>query len=322
MISQDADGWQVPVGLTAAEAICIDDSDSDHGEANGCQGIIQEPTPKSVSSVSTSEHAMQMSSADVTISANTEKEDKAANQKLDQTTDTETEQIKDNKESIGIDETQTDANPFACFAFNPICNEQSDTNSSLKKIHHNPPKIRKISFQTAPFPLKRSKLLCGTSNKREPKKDPSCSQPEEIGEECTAKWHSFAVSTDPIELQRFHILIAARLHARCQEGTVRKAMDRLRSFFEGRDGLNPVSLSKTNHEEIAPLLSSVLFGNTKAKQLVQAAQDVVRMGGEVPETSDKLQRITGIGPKLAYILCRVNTRATFLTTREHDICKK
>jgi endonuclease III len=86
----------------------------------------------------------------------------------------------------------------------------------------------------------------------------------------------------------------------------------LRLHFKSSDGLTPTNLSKSNPDDIAPLLSSVLFGNTKAKQLVQAARDVVKMGEEVPETSLELQKITGIGPKLAHILSRVNT-ASYLS---------
>jgi endonuclease III len=99
-------------------------------------------------------------------------------------------------------------------------------------------------------------------------------------------------------------------------------MSRLRLYFENSGGLTPSNLSKSNPEDIAPLLSSVVFGNTKAKQLVQAAQDVVKLGGQVPETSLELQKITGIGPKLARILTRVNTRASYITSDEKDEVKK
>ena len=313
-ISQDADGWQVPIGLTAAEAICIEDSDSDREEENCCKVIDQVSTPFGVSAGTLSEDATPREYVS-DEPGNIEEENNTTNEEVTQKATVGTKQMQDKNKASG--ETPADTNPFACFAFVPIRDKQSVTDCSLKRTHHNLIKTRRAPIQTTDCSLKRSKL-CGTSKDRVPKQHLSCNPPEEITEECTVKWHSFAVSTDPIELQRFHVLIAARLHARCQENTVRTAMNRLRSFFESRDGLNPRSLSKTNHEEIAPLLSSVLFGNTKAKQLVQAAHDVVRMGGEVPETNEKLQKITGIGPKLAYILCKVNTRATFYPTKEPE----
>jgi len=50
--------------------------------------------------------------------------------------------------------------------------------------------------------------------------------------------------------------------------------------------------------DIAPLLSSVLFGNEKARQIVRAAHDVLsKFGGVVPETAN----ITN-PPRLMYAL--------------------
>jgi endonuclease III len=57
----------------------------------------------------------------------------------------------------------------------------------------------------------------------------------------------------------------------------------------------------------------------KAQQIIQAAEDIVRMGGEVPETSAKLQKVTGIGPKLAGILTRVNTRALYCSEDRRQV---
>ena len=83
--------------------------------------------------------------------------------------------------------------------------------------------------------------------------------------------------------------------------------------LNGRGRLTVHSLASSNPEtEIAPLLSSVLFGNTKAKQIVAAAKDVLaKFGGEVPESISSLKEITGIGPKLAEILNIVNKRNSF-----------
>eukprot|EP00580_Thalassiosira_gravida_P008786 CAMPEP_0201635448 /NCGR_PEP_ID=MMETSP0493-20130528/7983_1 /ASSEMBLY_ACC=CAM_ASM_000838 /TAXON_ID=420259 /ORGANISM="Thalassiosira gravida, Strain GMp14c1" /LENGTH=143 /DNA_ID=CAMNT_0048107417 /DNA_START=1 /DNA_END=432 /DNA_ORIENTATION=+ len=80
-------------------------------------------------------------------------------------------------------------------------------------------------------------------------------------------------------------------------------------------GLTIHSLSTSNPiTEIAPLLSSVLFGNAKADQIVRAARDVLsKFGGKVPESAEGgLKEITGIGPKLAEILSAVNRRESYL----------
>jgi len=81
-------------------------------------------------------------------------------------------------------------------------------------------------------------------------------------------------------------------------------------------GLTVNSLAKCTPEmEIAPLLSSVLFGNTKANHIVQAAIDIrTKFRGRVPESIHSLKEITGIGPKLAEILSIVNRRQTYKET--------
>jgi endonuclease III len=135
------------------------------------------------------------------------------------------------------------------------------------------------------------------------------------------RWHAYADPIAPIEQRRFQILLAARLHARCQSPIVLAAMCKLRKYFDekgnesGGGGLTALSLSNADPEtDIAPLLSSVLFGNEKARQIVRAARDVIsKFGGRVPETMIGLREITGIGPKLAEILMIVNRRCTFLS---------
>mmetsp|Transcript_26258 Transcript_26258/g.55729 ORF Transcript_26258/g.55729 Transcript_26258/m.55729 type:complete len:450 (+) Transcript_26258:86-1435(+) len=178
-------------------------------------------------------------------------------------------------------------------------------------------------------------------------------------DKCIAKWHSFADPMAPIEHQRFQVMVAARLHARCHENSVKKAMAGLRSHFEMKDnsssfghpdsksglgsskissmqnrihsqisssctvsknmkqqhykGLTPQNLALSDPEsEIAPILSSILFGNTKARQIVQASQDLLnKFQGEVPESIASLREITGIGPKLAEILNVANRRKLY-----------
>ena len=148
------------------------------------------------------------------------------------------------------------------------------------------------------------------------------------------RWHAHADPDAPIETRRFQILVAARLHARCQGPVVRRAMGKLREHFRGggvdddgsaddrrassrssssSSGLTVHTLASADPErDIAPLLSSVLFGNAKSKQIVRAARDVLsKFGGSVPESVSGLREITGIGPTLAEILAIVNRRCTF-----------
>ena len=245
MISEDADGWQIPVGLTPSEAICIDDSDSDCGNESRCnmnqpaaaKSIFKSAVPSNTSGGYDSNH--------MPISAN---DNDTANQH------SAGETYSDNKRPLAKKE---NTNPFASFAYQPTIDE-----SAMSCIPKRPKNTLNSSRQSShvihPL-LKKPKpsFSCGQSKKEAQTKAQS-ELPEEITDECIKKWHSFANSSDPIELQRFHVLIAARLHARCQEGTVLKAMDRLRTHFEN-NGLTPSTLSKSNGDEIAPLLSSVLY---------------------------------------------------------------
>ena len=291
MISQDADGWQIPVGLTASEAICIDDSDhsSDDGDfISHCDPHLS----KTHVSVTT------LSSIDTNRDMKSNVGEVVEEQRVD---GYEAENALKKTKMVENRDGSDDNNPFACFAFEPAVAEQSN---SQKRPNHDWLNAYKSSNQTMLPGSKRSKTQCIT----EP--------PEQFTPKCITKWHSFAVPTDSIELQRFHVLIAARLHAKCQEGTVKKAMDLLRGYFRESGGLTPETLSTTNPEDIAPLLSSVLFGKTKANQIVQAARDVLRLGGEVPELNKRLQMITGIGPKLAGILSAVNTKESYLSNEK------
>ena len=156
---------------------------------------------------------------------------------------------------------------------------------------------------------------------------------EQLGE-CRRKWHSFVDEDAPIEIRRFQVLIAARVHCQAQDPTVRKAMIGLRNFFrksvvspstkvEENDEikgvstkssnchelyLSPETLSKADPEELSKIISSVLFANVKSKQIVQAAKEVkFQFHGKVPESRNCLKSITGIGPKLAELLFHVNS---------------
>ncbi len=146
---------------------------------------------------------------------------------------------------------------------------------------------------------------------------------------CRRKWQSFADEDAPIQIKRFQVLIAARLHCQAHESTVRKAMVDLRKLFSNQSGdatetkssiqcesdqpyLCPNSLSTASPDEISKIISSVLFANVKSKQIIQAANEIKsQFHGNVPETIKGMQMITGIGPKLAQLLFYVNSMAAY-----------
>mmetsp|Transcript_28489 Transcript_28489/g.28848 ORF Transcript_28489/g.28848 Transcript_28489/m.28848 type:complete len:140 (+) Transcript_28489:579-998(+) len=131
--------------------------------------------------------------------------------------------------------------------------------------------------------------------------------PEEQ-EKIVRKWHSMADPSDTLEVRRYQILLAARLHARCQEKTVRKTMSVLRELTLP-EKLTVDEVVKFDPEVLANHISNLQYYNVKSQQIVKAAQEVKsRHGGIVPEDEFSLLQITGIGKTFADLLAFVNTR--------------
>jgi endonuclease III len=177
-----------------------------------------------------------------------------------------------------------------------------------------------------------------TRTKKDKKADiPITQMTKEEKEKCLQKWHSFADEDAPLETQRFQVLIAARLHCQAQDKVVRNAMSLLKEYVTSSTAklkndndndnnnnitimnrnnisfLDPETLSSANPNEIAKVISSVLFANVKAKQIVKAAYEVKTLfRGVVPESQHGLKMITGVGPKLADVLQHINCRKDYL----------
>ena len=230
------------------------------------------------------------------------------------------------------------SNPFAAFAFKA---EETSSISIKSKSWQSKKRTLQSNGRTSSYMTTQSKKKIKTTTQSIRQQDKVKSSwsvadlhaestksknlnEEEYRQELITKWHSFSDENAPLEERRFQVLIAARIHARCQEKVVFQAMQRLREYFaqkvtddgqhnDGLQSLSPQYLAQCDPEtDIAPLLSSVLFGNVKAQHIVQAAQDVMsKFRGQVPESMVSLKDITGIGPKLAAILNIVNRRDTY-----------
>jgi endonuclease III len=205
------------------------------------------------------------------------------------------------------------------------------------------------TLSNLPQPTSNKKRKSCKSAQRE-EECPWEERPEEYKRQCITKWHSFADDTASIEIRRFQILVAARLHAQAHESVVRDAMASLpqklkhhslslethakkKSTEEEIDAstqseivyngdateakckssaLNVHTMSQLDPVMFASWIPSVHFGTSKAKQIIQASHDLIyKFHGQVPESTRELQQLTGIGPALAAILSRVNTRASF-----------
>jgi endonuclease III len=192
-------------------------------------------------------------------------------------------------------------NPFACFA-----HTKSDATTPRET---NPPRWRISNLAVSQDkPAKKAK----TSSDK--KQEPFVSVQELPAEEklrITKKWHSMADKTAPVEVRRFQVLVAARLHARCQEPTVRKAMKSLR---DNLDEFTAESVAKVDPEILALCITNLQFYNSKAKQIVKAANEILsQFNGQVPEDVNCLLQITGIGKVFADLLAFVNTRKAHAT---------
>lgn len=132
--------------------------------------------------------------------------------------------------------------------------------------------------------------------------------PEELGK-VQAKWYAFLQKDDSIEDQRFQLLVAARLHARCQDKAVRQAMLQLRKLLEPLP-FSAKTIAEADPSALQESFRNLQFYSVKSKHIVQAAKEIItQFNGQVPESECNLMKITGIGPVFADLLATINTKA-------------
>lgn len=343
----DADGWQRPVGLIKSEAIEIGDSDGEDIILVRNQPISQSNALKRTNNDSDSssrsiEDAMICPNKDAV--KKDKEEEKIKNRKIYQMkkgaiVDLCSPVVKSQSQEDNIpaqdrvketqtkdtsnDETQSapvSANPFMQFAHG-LGDLESSYFSTL--FHERKEEEKTItSKKSVQEKATKSKSSCKPKEKRKRKKtmekvnNDDCEFAEMTNEQlakCRRKWQSFADDDAPIEVRRFQVLVAARIHAQSHDNQVRKCMNNLRTHFRKSKGdeerfLSHETLSQADPEEVAKMIGSVLFANVKSKQIIQAANDVRRQfHGKVPESVASLKCITGIGPKLGELLFYVNS---------------
>jgi endonuclease III len=364
MSSVDEGEWERPIGLTAEHAICVDDSSSSDNDDeigqkldvksnNRTQFISSYFNSSMRSSSNEPEKHASISACARKISGSSTSEGFSRDNDMilpPPSSDRATTENNDNSQNDNSEpslsgenndnQNDNNSNPFAAFAF-----KAEETSSISIKSKSWPSKKRtlestsKTSSSMALKSKKEIKIKSTTQSIRKQDKIKSSwsiaalhaestksknLNEEQYRQELITKWHSFSDENAPLEERRFQVLIAARIHARCQEKVVSQAMQRLREYFAQKEtaddgqhnsmqSLSPQYLAQCDPEtDIAPLLSSVLFGNVKAQHIVLAAQDVLsKFRGQVPESMVSLKDITGIGPKLAAILNIVNRRDTY-----------
>ena len=99
----------------------------------------------------------------------------------------------------------------------------------------------------------------------------------------------------------YELLVAVMLSAQCTDKRVNMVTPAL---FEAYP--TPELLAKATSDEVFEYVKSVSYPRSKAEHLVAMAQRLVEVyHGEVPDTSEELQTMQGVGRKTANVVCAV-----------------
>lgn len=99
----------------------------------------------------------------------------------------------------------------------------------------------------------------------------------------------------------YQLLVAVMLSAQCTDKRVNLVTPAL---FEAYP--TPADLAKATKDEVLGYIHSVSYPNAKAEHLVQMAQRLCEVyHGEVPDSVEELQTLSGVGRKTANVVCAV-----------------
>jgi len=99
----------------------------------------------------------------------------------------------------------------------------------------------------------------------------------------------------------YQLLVAVILSAQCTDKRVNITTP---AIFEKYPDVN--ALSRTNFNELFPLIKSISYPNNKTKHLIGMAQKVMdKFDGQIPMTVDELIELPGVGRKTANVVTSV-----------------
>lgn len=99
----------------------------------------------------------------------------------------------------------------------------------------------------------------------------------------------------------YQLLVAVILSAQCTDKRVNMTTP---AIFEKYPDV--YALSKTNFDNLFPLIKSISYPNNKTKHLIGMAQKVVNdFDGKIPMTVDELIQLPGVGRKTANVVTSV-----------------
>ncbi|CAG9785922.1 unnamed protein product [Diatraea saccharalis] len=105
----------------------------------------------------------------------------------------------------------------------------------------------------------------------------------------------------PPEVMRYQSLIALMLSSQTKDQVTFAAMERLKAR-----GLTVDNVLSMTDEELGQLIYPVGFWKTKVKYIKKTTQTLKEQyKGDIPDSVDKLCKLTGVGPKMAHICMQV-----------------
>lgn len=113
--------------------------------------------------------------------------------------------------------------------------------------------------------------------------------------------HTPEAETELIYDNPYQLLVAVILSAQCTDKRVNLTTPSIFEKFPDAE-----ALSKTNFDELFPLIKSISYPNNKTKHLIGMAQKVMNeFEGKIPMTVDELIKLPGVGRKTANVITSV-----------------
>ena len=113
--------------------------------------------------------------------------------------------------------------------------------------------------------------------------------------------HKPEAETELVYTDPYQLLVAVILSAQCTDKRVNLTTPLIFKKFP-----DVASLSKSNFEELFPLIKSISYPNNKAKHLLGMAKKVMeKFHGKIPMTVEELIQLPGVGRKTANVITSV-----------------
>jgi endonuclease-3 len=113
--------------------------------------------------------------------------------------------------------------------------------------------------------------------------------------------HSPEAETELIYDDPYQLLVAVILSAQCTDKRVNMTTPAIFKKFP-----DVSALSKTNFDELFPLIKSISYPNNKTKHLIGMANKVmIDFAGKIPMTVEELVQLPGVGRKTANVITSV-----------------